>query len=111
MGGSSLGPDRRHRFARARRILGQNCDIFDGIEHSRLCDQLPEADDAVLDALEEQFEGQGVKDIRGDASRTVTIRMEDENTLADAGPACSAVRTAGFSEIVVDIDDVVSQCP
>ena len=73
--------------------------------------ELPDADDAVLDALEERFEHLGVKDIRGDATRFVTIRMEDESSIADAGPTCAAVRAAGFSDVRVDIDEVMSPCP
>ena len=73
--------------------------------------ELSDADDATLDALEERFEDQGVKDIRGDPGAGVTIRLEDELTRSDAVPSCSAVRAAGFAEVRVDVDDVVAACP
>lgn len=73
--------------------------------------ELPEAEDAVLDALEEQFEPQGVKDTRGAPGVPVTVRMEDGFTVQDAGPACAAVRSAGFPDVEVDVDGVLSPCP
>jgi hypothetical protein len=73
--------------------------------------ELTDADDATLDALEEQFEDRGVKDIRGEPGQGVTIRLEDESSVADAAAPCAAVRAAGFPIAQVDIDDVVTPCP
>ena len=73
--------------------------------------ELSEAEDATLDALEEQFEEQGVKDVRGAPGAPVTIRLEDELTIVDAGPACAAVRAAGFPDVQVDIDGDLAPCP
>jgi hypothetical protein len=73
--------------------------------------ELPDADDATLDGLEEQFEDAGVKDIRGAPGEPVTIRLEDELTVADSAAACDAVCTAGIPDVVVDIDGVVTPCP
>ena len=73
--------------------------------------ELSDAEDALLDALEERFEDQGVKDIRGEPGTGVTIRLEDELAVADAAPFCAAVREAGFSEVRVDIDHTVAACP
>jgi len=70
-----------------------------------------DAEDATLDALEERFEDAGVKDIRGEPGGPVTIRVEDDLTVADAAPFCQAVRDAGFPDVQVDIDHVVSPCP
>jgi hypothetical protein len=80
----------------------------DGEEHDA---ERSEANDAALDALEQQFEAQGVKDIRGDPVNGVTIRLEDELTIADAAAVCAAVRAAGFASVSVDVDDVAAPCP
>jgi hypothetical protein len=73
--------------------------------------ELSDADDATLDALEEQFEDRGVKDIRGEPGQGVTIRLEDERSVADAVAPCAAVRAAGFPTVQIDIDDVRTPCP
>jgi hypothetical protein len=73
--------------------------------------EAPDAVDDTLDRLEEQFENQGVKDIRAEAGGQVTIRMDDEMTVAAVGPVCAAVRAAGFGDVIVDIDDVITPCP
>jgi len=70
-----------------------------------------DADDATLDALEERFEAQGVKDIRDDPVDGVTIRLEDELTIADAAAVCAAVRAAGFASVSVELDGVAAACP
>ena len=74
-------------------------------------EELPEAEDAALDFLEEQYEDRGVKDIRGEPGRGVTIRLEDELTVADAAAVCAAVRAAGFAGVQVDIDGDLAPCP
>jgi hypothetical protein len=74
--------------------------------------ELPEAEDATLDALEEQFEGAGVKDIRGAPGQPVTIRLEDDvDVAAAAAQPCAAVRAAGFADVQLEIDDRVEPCP
>jgi hypothetical protein len=73
-----------------------------------------DADDArddVLDAIEERFEDRGVKDVRGEPGAPVTIRLEDELTVAAAAEVCAAVRAAGFVDVQVDVDGIVSPCP
>ena len=72
---------------------------------------LTAAQDDALDAIEERFERGGVKDVRGTATGGVTIRLDDDRTIADAASACAAVRAAGFPSVRVEIDDVVSPCP
>jgi hypothetical protein len=74
-------------------------------------EELSDADDATLDALEEQFEDRGVKDIRGKSGRSVTIRLEDELTIGHAVAVCTAVRSAGFAAVRIDIDGNVTPCP
>jgi hypothetical protein len=70
-----------------------------------------DADDATLDALEEQYERLGVKDIRGAPGQGVTIRLEDELTVDHAAPVCTAVRSAGFADVTIDIGGTVTPCP
>jgi hypothetical protein len=74
-------------------------------------DEQADTEDAALDALEEQFEDHGVKDIRGGPGAAVTIRLEDELTVADAAAPCAAVRAAGFATVQVDIDGRLAPCP
>ena len=73
--------------------------------------RVSDADDATLDAIEEQFEDRGVKDIRGEPGTGVTIRLEDELSAADGAAPCAALRAAGFAPARIDIDDVVTPCP